>query len=294
MTNYLAAFDLLPAQIAVLDRQGNIVFTNRAWRETAEGRLPARNWNYLSECEAAADRGCREACLVGEDLSRLLRGELNEFVATYTSPFDRRHHWFQIAARRTRATDAEYGAVVMHINVTAVQLDHLTGIANRALFEAQARYVLTMAREKSAMAGIALIDLDGFKPINDQFGHAVGDNVLTQVAQRLSAATSEEQLIGRLGGDEFGVVTGLECNELALGHLQRDLDHVFTEPFLAQDMAWRLSASIGAAIYPADGETLELLMRTADSRMYDLKGSARATAKTGVRAQRVDDNLFYR
>ena len=78
-----------------------------------------------------------------------------------------------------------------------------------------------MAQEQSAMAGIALIDLDGFKPINDQFGHSIGDKVLMQVAQRLCAATSEEQLIAHLGGDEFGVVTGIENNEVALGRLRR-------------------------------------------------------------------------
>lgn len=167
----------------------------------------------------------------------------------------------------------------MHTNVTALQFDHLTGIANRALFEAQSQYVLTMAREQSAIMGIALIDLDGFKPINDQFGHAVGDKVLMQVAHRLSVATSEEQLIARLGGDEFGAVTGVERNEVALGRLRRDLGLVFSEPFFVQDMAWRLSASIGTAIYPADGGTLGHLMETADSRMYDSKGARRSRSE---------------
>ena len=273
MTNYFAAFDLLPAKIAVLDRQGNIVFTNRAWYDTAQCKFDALNWNYLSECEAAADRGCQEARVIGEDLSKLLRGQLSEFVATYACPYDRRHHWFQIAARRARAADPEYGAVVMHTNVTALQYDHLTGIANRALFEAQSRYVLTLAREQSAMAGIVLIDLDGFKPINDQFGHAIGDKVLMQVADRLSAATAEEQLIARLGGDEFGIVTGVERDEVALGRLRRELGLAFSEPFLVEDMPWRLSASIGTATYPADGETFALLMGTANSRMYDSKGT---------------------
>ena len=139
-----------------------------------------------------------------------------------------------------------------------------------------------MAREQSAIMGIALIDLDGFKPINDQFGHAVGDKVLMQVAHRLSVATSEEQLIARLGGDEFGAVTGVERNEVALGRLRRDLGLVFSEPFFVQDMAWRLSASIGTAIYPADGGTLEHLMETRTRECTTQKGREGAEARSGV------------
>jgi len=77
------AFDLLPAQIAVLDRDGGIAFTNHAWNQTAEGRLPDRRWNYLEECAAAADRGCTEARAVGTGLGRVIAGELDRFVAVY-------------------------------------------------------------------------------------------------------------------------------------------------------------------------------------------------------------------
>ena len=270
-TNGLEALDLLPTQIAVLGPRGDILFTNQAWEETAEGRLAKRRWNYLEECHAAADRGCPDGRSVGDGIASILNRELREFVATYSCPFDRRHHWFQISVRRPRESDEGIGAIVMHTDVTALQHDHLTGLANRALFESQAQYALDMARQNASAVGLVLIDLDGFKPINDQFGHGAGDKVLVEVAQRLTFAAKDPELVARLGGDEFGVVTWLGCNEIVLGRLSRDLQLAFKKPFTLNGATTYLAASIGAALYPGDGETLVDLLRSADSRMYGLK-----------------------
>lgn len=267
----LEALDLLPAQIAVLDPHGDVLFTNQAWEETAEGRLAKRRWNYLEECHAAADRGCPDGGTIGDGIASILNRGLRQFVATYSCPFDRQHHWFQISVRQPRKTDEGVGAIVMHTDVTALQHDHLTGLANRALFESQAQYALDMARQNASAVGLALIDLDDFKPINDQFGHIAGDEVLVAIAQRLNFATKDRGLVARLGGDEFGVVTWLGCNEIFLGHLSQDLQGAFKEPFTLNGAATYLAASIGTALYPSDGETLSDLLRTADSRMYGLK-----------------------
>jgi len=269
--NQFQAFDLLPAQIAVLDGQGNVVFTNRAWDATADRLLPKRRWNYLQECAAALDRGCADGQAVGDGIGKILRREIDEFVAVYACPFDRRHHWFQISVRRARASDAGIGAVVMHMNVTALQHDHLTGLANRALFEAQTQYVLESARQSDSAVGLALVDLDGFKPVNDEFGHAAGDKVLVELAHRLTLVTTNEELVARLGGDEFGIVTGIGCSAMALERLARDLQRVFKEPYAVDHTHCYLSASIGTALYPDDGATLELLLKSADSRMYSMK-----------------------
>ena len=275
-TTGLEALDLLPAQIAVLDPQGNILFTNRGWEETAEGRLAKRRWNYLEECHAAADRGCPDGRTIGDGITRILRRELRQFVGTYSCPFDRRHHWFQISVRQPRTSDEGIGAIVMHTDVTALQHDHLTGLANRALFESQAQYALDMARQNASTVGSALIDLDGFKPINDQFGHGAGDKVLVEIAQRLTFAAKDHELVARLGGDEFGVVTWLGCNEIVLGRLSRDLHLAFKQPFTLNGASTYLAASIGTALYPVDGESLVDLLRSADSRMYGLKRARRS------------------
>ena len=95
--------------------------------------------------------------------------------------------------------------------------------------------------------------------------------MLVEVARRLSSAATDDQLVARLGGDEFGVVTGIGSDEVTLGRLSRNLQLAFKEPFRVHNTNCHLSASIGAALYPTDGKTLELLLKSADSRMYGLK-----------------------
>ncbi len=267
----LEALDLLPAQIAVLDPRGDILFTNQAWEETAESRLAKRKWNYLDECHASANRGCPDGRTVGDGIASILNRELRQFVATYSCPFDHQHHWFQISVRQPRESDEGVGAIVMHTDVTALQHDHLTSLANRALFESQAQYALDTARQNACAVGLVLIDLDGFKPINDQFGHAAGDKVLVEVSRRLTFAAKNHELVARLGGDEFGVVTWLGCNEITLGRLSRDLQLAFKKPFSLNGATTYLAASLGTALYPGDGETLVDLLLSADLRMYGLK-----------------------
>ena len=125
----LDALNLLPTQIALLDHRGEIIFTNRTWKESAAGRLAKRRWNYLDECAAAADRGCADGRIIGEAIGKILRRELSEFVATYSCPFDRSHHWFQVAILSPRASDKEIGAIIMHSDVTALQHDYLPRFA---------------------------------------------------------------------------------------------------------------------------------------------------------------------
>ena len=83
--------------------------------------------------------------------------------------------------------------------------------------------------------------------------------------------TTNEELVARLGGDEFGIVTGTGCSMVALERLSRDLQGVFKEPYSVDHTHCYLSGSIGSALYPDDGTTLELLLNSADSRMYGMK-----------------------
>jgi hypothetical protein len=201
----LRAFDLLPAQIAVLDRSGAIIGANRGWAQTAaEGCLANRGgtWNYLDECRAAADRGCAEAAEIAEGIRGVLSAATPSFTANYSCGFAGRVHFFQVSV----TSIGGQGAVVMHVEVTGVQRDALTGLANRVLFDAHAAYELASATDAGSSAGILLLDLNGFKPVNDELGHLAGDHVLRCLGQRLGESMRDGDLAARFGGDEFGIV----------------------------------------------------------------------------------------
>ena len=260
--------DALVGQIAVIDHRGRIITTNRGWRETAErGRLAGRDWNYLEECDAAAARGCEEAAGVGEGIRAVLAGTRDEFSAVYPCPFDLASHWFKVTASRPGEPDT---AIVMHTDVTELQVDPLTGLPNRASFDASlANAVREASRSGTPAFAIALVDVNGFKGINDSFGHAVGDAVLRQFASTLRQAFRKQDIVARIGGDEFGVVLGLGTSSDTADWLRRRVEVVLGGGHQAPMP--NLSASIGVANYPVDGRTADELMRVADMRMYGAK-----------------------
>ena len=157
--------------------------------------------------------------------------------------------------------------------------DALTGLMNRAaLTEALRRSLALAARQHWAVA-VLFIDLDRFKQINDTHGHATGDEVLRQVASRLSACLRESDLLGRLGGDEFIVVAealydgprnAIELSDKLLVQMKR--------PFIVDGLEIHCGFSAGIAIYPGDGQSPEGLIANADAAMYQAKAQGRYRA----------------
>ncbi|UOD28642.1 diguanylate cyclase [Massilia violaceinigra] len=149
--------------------------------------------------------------------------------------------------------------------------DPLTGLPNRRLLEDRIETTLQHANRNHHKAAIMYLDLDGFKAINDTYGHAYGDEVLKIVAQRLVASSRKEDTVARLGGDEFMVVLG-EVSGLADAHgPAAKLVEAVSEPFFINDLTLRLSTSIGISIYPDDAETVEALISIADYALYEAK-----------------------
>jgi diguanylate cyclase (GGDEF)-like protein/PAS domain S-box-containing protein len=150
--------------------------------------------------------------------------------------------------------------------------DPLTGLPNRTLFNEHLKLILTKADRHQEQAALLYIDLDGFKPINDQLGHAEGDRMLQEVAQRLSDTVRQEDLVARIGGDEFTVILGYtaDIHDKAAKVADKIL-HSLQAPFLLQGREYRIGASIGISLYRTDAETPTAMQQHADQAMYAVK-----------------------
>nr|WP_297501755.1 EAL domain-containing protein [Ferrovum sp.] len=153
--------------------------------------------------------------------------------------------------------------------------DVLTGLPNRALLNDRLSMALADARRFGKKMALCFIDLDGFKPINDQFGHDKGDQVLVAVAQRMIATLRATDTVARLGGDEFVVVLSEISNEQELiATLQRIMTAIAL-PHTFGDQEVVVSSSLGVTVYPDDDVDAETLLRHADQAMYRAKGKGR-------------------
>jgi len=149
--------------------------------------------------------------------------------------------------------------------------DALTALPNRLLFAEQLVLALADAQHHDAMVGVAFLDLDRFKTINDTLGHAIGDALLQQVAERLRQCLRKGDAIARWGGDEFTLLlphlSSAEDISCVAKHI---LDHL-SQPFWVADQEFYITASLGLALAPYDGQDVETLLKHADTAMYQAK-----------------------
>lgn len=153
--------------------------------------------------------------------------------------------------------------------------DSLTGLANRNLLNDRIGQSIAQARDDGLLAGILLLDLDRFKLINDGFGHTPANELLKNVAARIGTCVRDSDTVARLGGDEFVIVVGRlqVADDLAI--VASKILRAFSQPFILEGKEIFVTASIGAAIYPRDGEHGEALLRNADVAMYRVKEHGR-------------------
>jgi len=153
--------------------------------------------------------------------------------------------------------------------------DSLTGLPNRKLFSDRSSIALTQAQRNKKEVGIAMLDLDNFKDVNDTLGHDVGDLLLKATAERLTAALRKGDTVARFGGDEFALILpDLKAVEDAIQVAQKIVDS-FRKPFLIDTHQLMVTTSIGIAVYPDDGVDESTLLKNADIAMYQAKQAGR-------------------
>ncbi|HAG93076.1 MAG: diguanylate cyclase [Pseudomonadales bacterium] len=207
------------------------------WQDDTE--IPLANGNLLPVRASIAT-------VTGDD------GQFSHYVAVFSD----------ISARR----DLEENLKNM------AHFDHLTGLANRILFSDRLCTAISRAHRHKTQCALLFIDLDKFKPVNDQYGHAIGDELLKQVALRLSSSSRESDTVGRLGGDEFVmIVEDLNDPDYAT-QIAEKIAHQLQQPFTVNEQPITVGCSIGIAVYPIDGKDDVELIRAADIAMYAAKG----------------------
>lgn len=149
--------------------------------------------------------------------------------------------------------------------------DALTDLPNRNLFLDRLQQALTRARWHNRLVAVIFLDLDRFKDINDKLGHAVGDQLLLQLSERLSNSVRDGDTIGRFGSDEFAILMDDIDSDKHMSSLAKKLLDTLAQPFKIKKQELFVTASIGVSIYPNDGEDAETLLRNADIAMYRAK-----------------------
>lgn len=202
-------------------------------------------------------------------------GELGPWVEIHGSEIEFGGHPARLVVLRDvterRQAEADAERLANH--------DSLTGLLNRRAVLTRLSNELASARRRKSWLAVLYLDLDGFKSINDVYGHAVGDALLVQIAQRFQGLIRATDVIGRLGGDEFvAIMTDVK----AVRDVERFTHKLFqgvSEPFAVGVHRLEVGLSIGVGLYPADGESPEALLHCADTAMYRAKHAHGNTAR---------------
>lgn len=291
VSNHLqqAVFDALSTLIAVLDRQGHVVQTNSAWKDFAQvNSLPEScgsvGSNYFNVLDALIGRGHGVMLFAAwQSIAAVTARRMPSFEVEYSFQAPTQKRWFVM--RVTPVSDVHGRVVVSHeevtrlktaelANLTLANMDVLTGAMSRRHFLEVAEHEFSRSHRYNLPLMVMMLDLDHFKQINDQYGHAAGDEVLCSFVHTVRAVLRESDAIGRLGGEEFSVLlpnTTLEGG-LALAH--RVVERVRESPVTVEDKRIAYTVSVGVSCLLKQVTFLDLLKR-ADAALYQAKMGGR-------------------
>lgn len=160
--------------------------------------------------------------------------------------------------------------------------DPMTGLPNRQLFNDRLQHALEIAKREQRSFAVVFLDLDNFKPINDQFGHRVGDVVLKLASVRIESGVRESDTVARIGGDEFAILLSDAESTADAEHVIRKITVALSRTFDVRGQMLELGVSAGVAFYPADGVNGMELIDAADEAMYRNKGLKKSLTEESV------------
>ena len=268
--HFRAVFDRSSIGVAILDRDGNVLRSNRALHD------------MLDEVDGHRIGAGHPA------FARLFAGEIESFTTEHEAVREDGPHAWEVTFSLVRDDDgAARFAISMIKDITERKRiddrlrydathDALSGLPNRAYFVERLRSIFFSGREPEGVPAVLFVDLDEFKFVNDSLGHAVGDCVLVETAERLRANTSNNDCIARFGGDEFAVLLdGRHTRDDLEATVQR-LGRALAEPLAIDGREIFVTASIGVAYVHGSYRTVEEILRDADTAMYYAKSTGRA------------------
>ncbi|NLZ16138.1 MAG: diguanylate cyclase [Desulfobulbaceae bacterium] len=284
---YEMILDFAENGISGLDREGNISYINQAGQRLLGYRA-----------EEALGKNCREIFRIARSGSNSFNEDCCPFVNPEYKKAVVRFDEIRIERRDGTTFPADLratpiiqdgqltGGVVVFQDITerqkAAQIirhmashDALTNLPNRNFLLQRVPQAISLATRQSRRLFLLFIDLDRFKPINDQYGHSVGDIVLVQVGKRLSRTMRASDSVCRLGGDEFVVLLESAATLAGAIMVAERIIELLNEPIQIKDLSCSIGASIGIAVFPDDSEDTETLLRHADQAMYAAKKKGR-------------------
>jgi diguanylate cyclase (GGDEF)-like protein/PAS domain S-box-containing protein len=271
------------AYIYMKDIQGRYLYANRPLREMFNAPMEEIvGYQDSKFYDAATAANMRQSDLQVLQNGVSLRSEetnpnpLTGQTSVYlTIKLPLRHKDGSIYALCGISTDiTEQKEIEEHIRHMA-QFDALTNLPNRALFNDRLQHSFATSKRSHEHFGLLFIDLDKFKPINDTFGHAVGDMLLKEASQRMQNCVRESDTVARVGGDEFVVLLASLKHDNDAQDIAEKIRHSLNQPFNIAGHTLNISSSIGAALYPAHGDNEKELIKHADLAMYYAKENGR-------------------
>jgi diguanylate cyclase (GGDEF)-like protein/PAS domain S-box-containing protein len=270
--------------VVLCDPNGRVLYANEIARNeygVVEGNTPVKIANslfsaYEDQLTAEVMPSLHnEGAWSGEFVLRNRKGEDVPLAVTLQM-----HH--------LPGSDAQIISTIAHdireLKSTQAQLEHqathdpLTGLPNRPLFQELGEQALARSDRYGTTVAVLFLDLDRFKPVNDSFGHTVGDELLVQIAARLRSSVRRGDVVARFGGDEFVVLCEHPAGQAEMLELARRLIDALSEPVTIGSVSASVGASVGIAIGGGGRVTIDTLIRDADAALYQAKEDGRGRA----------------